>query len=219
MSPSDQAVWFAQSVRPHEPALRAFLSRRFSSLPDHDDLVQETYVRLLRVSDPRRLAHARAFFFTIARSSSARAACCSPLLRKKANREDGGEERTPRRGDHQVAAEARTGCSLLQSAQSRRDPGWHRNGTQNYSGATKQDAAGERYWSGGPASSYPVVLHRLDRERLARRDGGACALGSGEVTPRRAGEHSLAGPALALVMSRRSNAGTAPPTGRPRPPF
>jgi RNA polymerase sigma factor (sigma-70 family) len=64
----DQAVWFTESVRPHEPALRAFLLRRFSSLPDHDDLVQETYVRLLRVSDPQRLVHARAFLFTIARN-------------------------------------------------------------------------------------------------------------------------------------------------------
>ena len=68
MPPPDQAVWFAESVRPHEPALRAFLSRRFSSLPDHDDLVQETYVRLLRVSDPQRLVHARAYLFTTARN-------------------------------------------------------------------------------------------------------------------------------------------------------
>jgi len=68
MPPADQAVWFAESVRPHEPALRAFLSRRFSSLPDHDDLVQETYARLLRVSDPQRLVHARAFLFTTARN-------------------------------------------------------------------------------------------------------------------------------------------------------
>ena len=57
MPPADQTVWFAESVQPHEPALRAFLSRRFSSLPDHDDLVQETYARLLRVSDPQRLEH------------------------------------------------------------------------------------------------------------------------------------------------------------------
>jgi RNA polymerase sigma factor (sigma-70 family) len=68
MPPPDQAVWFAESVRPHEPALRAFLSRRFSSLPDHDDLVQETYVRLLRVTDPQRLVHARAYLFTTARN-------------------------------------------------------------------------------------------------------------------------------------------------------
>ena len=68
MPPADQAVWFAESVRPHEPALRAFLSRRFSSLPDHDDLVQETYARLLRVAEPQRLDHVRAFLFTTARN-------------------------------------------------------------------------------------------------------------------------------------------------------
>lgn len=68
MPPPDQANWFTESVHPHEQALRAFLSRRFSSLPDHDDLVQETYARLLRVSDPRRLVHARAFLFTTARN-------------------------------------------------------------------------------------------------------------------------------------------------------
>ncbi len=68
MPPTEQAAWFAESVRPHEPALRAFLSRRFASLPDHDDLVQETYARLLRVSDPQRLVHARAFLFTTARN-------------------------------------------------------------------------------------------------------------------------------------------------------
>ena len=30
------------------------------TFPLHDDLVQETYARLLRVSDPQRLVHARA---------------------------------------------------------------------------------------------------------------------------------------------------------------
>lgn len=68
MPPPDQALWFAETVRPHEPALRAFLSRRFSSLPDHDDLIQETYARLLRLADPERLVHARAFLFTTARN-------------------------------------------------------------------------------------------------------------------------------------------------------
>ena len=68
MPPADQTVWFAETVRPHEPALRAFLSRRFSSLPDHDDLVQETYTRLLRIPDRERLVHAKAFLFTTARN-------------------------------------------------------------------------------------------------------------------------------------------------------
>lgn len=68
MHTPEQFVWFAESVRPHEPALRAFLSRRFASLPDHDDLVQETYVRLLRIPDRRWLVHARAYLFATARN-------------------------------------------------------------------------------------------------------------------------------------------------------
>ena len=55
MSYTEQARWFSERVHPHEPALRAYLSRRFPSLPDHDDLVQETYARLMRIEDPGQL--------------------------------------------------------------------------------------------------------------------------------------------------------------------
>ena len=70
MSSAEQARWFSEHVHPHEPALRAYLSRRFPSLPDHDDLVQETYARLLRVEDPARLTHPKAFLFTTARNAA-----------------------------------------------------------------------------------------------------------------------------------------------------
>lgn len=70
MSLAEQARWFSEHVHPHEPALRAYLSKRFPSLPDHDDLVQETYARLLRVEDPGRLAHPKAFLFTTARNAA-----------------------------------------------------------------------------------------------------------------------------------------------------
>jgi RNA polymerase sigma-70 factor (ECF subfamily) len=70
MSSAEQARWFSEHVQPHEPALRAYLSKRFPSLPDHDDLVQETYARLLRVDDPARLAHPKAFLFTTARNAA-----------------------------------------------------------------------------------------------------------------------------------------------------
>ena len=70
MSSAEQARWFSEHVQPHEPALRAYLSKRFPALPDHDDLVQETYVRVLRVEDPARLAHPRAFLFTTARNAA-----------------------------------------------------------------------------------------------------------------------------------------------------
>ncbi len=70
MSSAEQARWFSEHVQPHEPALRAYLAKRFPALPDHDDLVQETYARLLRVKDPGGLAHPKAFLFTTARNAA-----------------------------------------------------------------------------------------------------------------------------------------------------
>lgn len=60
--------WFAEEVQPHEPALRAYLRARFPAIGDHDDLVQETYSRLLRAREAGRLTYARAFLFTAARN-------------------------------------------------------------------------------------------------------------------------------------------------------
>ena len=70
MSSAEQSRWFSEHVQPHERALRAYLSKRFPTLPDHDDLVQETYARLLRVEDPGRLVHPKAFLFTTARNAA-----------------------------------------------------------------------------------------------------------------------------------------------------
>ena len=70
MPPTDQARWFSEQVQPHEPALRAYLSKRFPALPDHDDLVQETYIRTLRAHAGGRVTHARAFLFTAARNAA-----------------------------------------------------------------------------------------------------------------------------------------------------
>ncbi len=66
MPPVDQARWFGEEVKPHEPALRAYLQSRFSTLSDHDDLVQETYIRLLRAKAAGKVRYARALLFTIA---------------------------------------------------------------------------------------------------------------------------------------------------------
>lgn len=68
MPPSEQARWFSEEVKPYEPALRAYLQKRFPTLPDHDDLVQETYTRLLRAKDDGRLTYAKTFLFTVARN-------------------------------------------------------------------------------------------------------------------------------------------------------
>lgn len=70
MPPTDQARWFSEHVLPNEPALRAYLHKRFPALPDHDDLVQETYIRTLRAHAGGRVTHARAFLFTTARNAA-----------------------------------------------------------------------------------------------------------------------------------------------------
>ncbi len=67
---SDQTRWFAEEVRPHEPELRAFLRRHFPTLTDVDDLVQETYVRLIRAQAVGEIAEPRAYMFTTARNAA-----------------------------------------------------------------------------------------------------------------------------------------------------
>ena len=63
--------WFLDDVRPHEPDLRAYLRNRFPSL-DPDDVVQESYLRLLRARRPAGLGSGRAYFFSVARNAARR---------------------------------------------------------------------------------------------------------------------------------------------------
>jgi RNA polymerase sigma factor (sigma-70 family) len=68
MSPVEELHWFNAEVKPCEPALRAYLHKRFPVLSDHDDLVQEAFIRLLRARRDGRLTCAKAFLFTVARN-------------------------------------------------------------------------------------------------------------------------------------------------------
>ena len=63
----DHSRWFAEEVQPHESALRSYLRARFPSLSDVDDLVQESYARLIRAKRFGPVAYARAFLFATAR--------------------------------------------------------------------------------------------------------------------------------------------------------
>ena len=64
----DQTRWFAEEVQPHEPDLRSWLHRRFPEARDIDDVVQESYVRLLRARESTPVASARAYLFATARN-------------------------------------------------------------------------------------------------------------------------------------------------------
>ncbi len=70
MPPQDpeEARWFVDEVLPHEAALRAWVRGRFPALQDVDDLVQETFARLVQAHATAPVACARAFLFVTARN-------------------------------------------------------------------------------------------------------------------------------------------------------
>jgi RNA polymerase sigma-70 factor (ECF subfamily) len=65
----DPTRWFAEEVQPHEAGLRNWLQRRFPWLTDIDDLVQESYARILHARREGRVAHAKSYLFTTARNA------------------------------------------------------------------------------------------------------------------------------------------------------
>ncbi len=62
-----RAVWIKRNILPHEPALRSWLKLRITSDLDIDDVVQETYAKLValesvdEIRDPKSYAHQIAF--------------------------------------------------------------------------------------------------------------------------------------------------------------
>jgi RNA polymerase sigma-70 factor (ECF subfamily) len=65
----ETARWYDEEVRPHAEGLRAWLGAQFPSLLDLDDLLQESYLRLLRTRQTgSAIANTRAFLFTTARN-------------------------------------------------------------------------------------------------------------------------------------------------------
>lgn len=71
-SPSalDRTRWFSEEVQPHEPALRNYLRRRVPTVSDVDDVVQDSYVKILTAKPAREIASAKAYLFTIARNAA-----------------------------------------------------------------------------------------------------------------------------------------------------
>ncbi len=69
MSTAEQARWFSEHVQRHEPAIRAYLHGLVNS-SDVDDLVQETYIRLLRAHERGPIDHPRGLLFATARNAA-----------------------------------------------------------------------------------------------------------------------------------------------------
>lgn len=66
----EHSRWFAAEVQPHERQLRSWLRGLYPSLRDIDDLIQETYARVLRMyaRDTSRIYRVKSLVFTTARN-------------------------------------------------------------------------------------------------------------------------------------------------------
>jgi RNA polymerase sigma-70 factor (ECF subfamily) len=80
-------------VQPHDAALRAWLRARFPALGDSDDLVQETYTRILqlRARDPLREHTVKPLLFTTARNLALDQLRRRRIVPMEALVEDGGK--------------------------------------------------------------------------------------------------------------------------------
>ena len=65
---SDQAQWFAENLQPHEAMLRGWLRSRFPSECDIDDILQESYLRVLNARERGALESPKAYLFATARN-------------------------------------------------------------------------------------------------------------------------------------------------------
>jgi RNA polymerase sigma-70 factor (ECF subfamily) len=65
---SEQARWLVDEVIPHEADLRSWLSARFPSIRDVDDLVQEVYLRISRAKQSGPIVNPRAYLFVVAKN-------------------------------------------------------------------------------------------------------------------------------------------------------
>ena len=64
----ERAIWLGRHVLPHEPALRAWLRRRRLEGLEIDDVIQETYTRLVAAESVAHIRDAKSYAFQIAGS-------------------------------------------------------------------------------------------------------------------------------------------------------
>lgn len=68
MSDAEQEQWFTQEVQANEQKLRAYLRKKFPTLEDVDDIIQDAYSRLLKASKEKPIKEPTALLYTIARN-------------------------------------------------------------------------------------------------------------------------------------------------------
>jgi RNA polymerase sigma-70 factor (ECF subfamily) len=69
--PAGSAQWIVEAAQLHEAALRGYLHHRFPSL-DADDVVQESYLKILRGRSGVPVTSAKAYFFSVLKHTALR---------------------------------------------------------------------------------------------------------------------------------------------------
>ncbi|MDC7685191.1 sigma-70 family RNA polymerase sigma factor [Asticcacaulis sp. BYS171W] len=64
----ERAIWLSRFVLPHEPSLRAWLNRRRVPGLEVDDIVQETYSRLIAMDTVADIRNVRGYLYQVAHS-------------------------------------------------------------------------------------------------------------------------------------------------------
>lgn len=69
-NPDDSNRWLTEEVLPHEAALKAYLRSHFPGIRDVDDIVQESYLKLLETKRHHDIVSPKAYLFTTARNAA-----------------------------------------------------------------------------------------------------------------------------------------------------
>lgn len=66
---SETTHWFVEHLQPHEPSLRSYLRSSLSSESDVDDVVQDTYTRILKMRQTAEIRSGKGLLFAVARNT------------------------------------------------------------------------------------------------------------------------------------------------------
>jgi len=64
----DSSHWYQEHLKPHEPMLLAWLSARFATSEEAEDILQEALLRVMKASSTREIKSPKAFLFVTAKN-------------------------------------------------------------------------------------------------------------------------------------------------------
>lgn len=68
MSPQEISFWFSAEVKPHESELRGYLYHRLGELSEVEDIVQESFKRIIEMREREAIEAPKRLLFTIAKN-------------------------------------------------------------------------------------------------------------------------------------------------------